>query len=907
MNSAIKSAWAKPAWSNDVELGHELLVDAGPSQLWAAQRNALLHHRFVEQAASAAASPAVISRERSLSYGELDAESTQVACRLAHSGVGAGSLVGVVMEKGWEQIVACLGVLRSGAAYVPIDPRWPGKRLRDLLGSAGISQVLTQPQFRNSVDWPDSVSVSQVARLAADAVVGTAPNVVVSPGDLAYVIYTSGSTGIPKGVMIEHGCALNTVLDVNDELSLTSADRVLALSALNFDLSVYDIFGPLSVGGAVVIPSPGDEREPGNWLRLMADGGVTVWNSVPALMAMLCAHAISSPPPPDLLSPRAVLLSGDWIPTSLPADIWKLFPDSTLWSLGGATEASIWSIWHRITPMDASLASIPYGVSMKNQRVFVADAAMRPRPHWVPGEIFIGGAGLARGYLGNAAQTAKSFVIDPATGTRLYRTGDWGRLLPSGEIEFLGREDMQVKIGGHRIELGDVESALLSCAGVRGAVGTVCGDRGAASLIAHVLLEPGVRQSGLELKKQLEELLPRYMVPSVIAVREEFPLTANGKVDRAALRHVRDEAATAGEVALPADAEEKLLLEIWGRFFDASALSVTDNFFELGGDSLKAVRLVSVLRREAGVELPVSALFGSPDIRSLAQLLRELRASAGGRDHRCAVVPIQAGGTAVPLIFAHPVGGDVLCYSELGKRLREDQPFYALQSRDRPEEELTLEELAADYARAILRDVPGPRYRLGGWSMGGVLAMELARELESQGCLIDFVIAIDVLEGPGQPRRALDGRGGLLSWLGRDLAGLTGLPWVPPGGGGAVDSPSELFESLRSQGVLPADIDPAEFDAMFARFESNARALHGYRPKSFDGSMYFLRAESGATFQAAEGWRSLCRGRFEEITVPGDHYTVLKSANIDAVASSIRSILAQPRMGPVLSMNLDRS
>jgi amino acid adenylation domain-containing protein len=890
VNSAVRSAWAKRAWANDFELDYKPLVDTGPDQVWAPQARALLHHRFVEQAVRRSAFPAVISRERSLTYGELDTESTQVACRLARRGVGVGSLVGVVMEKGWEQIVACLGVLRSGGAYVPVDPRWPSKRLHNLLESAEVSQVLTQPQFRDSLDWPKAVSVSQVERLAADAVVGTAPQVAVFPGDLAYVIYTSGSTGIPKGVMIEHGPAVNTVLDVNDELSLTAADRVLALSALNFDLSVYDIFGPLSVGGAVVIPSPGDEREPGNWLRLMADSGVSVWNSVPALMAMLCEHAKSAPLPPTLLGPRAVLLSGDWIPVSLPADIWELFPDTTLWSLGGATEASIWSIWHRITPADASMASIPYGVSMKNQRVFVADAAMRPRPHWVPGEIYIGGAGLARGYLGNAAQTAQSFVVDPATGTRLYRTGDWGRLLPNGEIEFLGREDMQVKIGGHRIELGDVESALLSCAGVRGAVGTVCGDRGKTRLIAHVLLEPGVRQSGLELKKQLEKVLPTYMVPAVIAVRDEFPLTANGKVDRAALSHVSDETATTGDVELPADADEKLLLTIWTRFFDAPALSVTDNFFDLGGDSLKAVRLASVLRREAGVEMPVSALFGSPDIRSLAQRLRELRASAGGRNHRRVVVPIHTEGTAVPLVLAHPVGGDVLCYSELGKRLRDDQPFYALQSRERLEEEPTLEELAADYARAVLRDVPGPRYRLGGWSMGGVLAMELARELEAHGCLIDFVIAIDVLEGPGQLRQPLDGHRGLLSWLGRDLAGLTGLPWFP-GDDSAVDSPSALFESLRSQGVLPMDIDPREFDAMFARFASNARALYGYRPKPFDGPVYFLRTESGATSQAAAGWRSVCRGRFDEIVVPGDHYTVLKSANVDAVAARIRSIL----------------
>ncbi|MER6832256.1 amino acid adenylation domain-containing protein [Streptosporangium sp. NPDC000563] len=854
-------------------------------------RDVLLHHGFVERAAALPHAIAVVAVDRSLTYGELDAESARLACLLRRNGADTESLVAVVMEKGWEQVVACLGTLRSGAAYVPIDPQWPNRRLADVLGAAGISLVLTQPHLRETIDWPAGVSVFEVDWPAADAAVENAPDVRISPGDLAYVIYTSGSTGVPKGVMIEHGPAVNTVLDVNEELSLRADDRILALSALNFDLSVYDIFGPLSVGGAVVIPAPGDEREPGNWLRLMANNGVTVWNSVPALMTMLCEYTRSGTMPANLLPPRAVLLSGDWIPVSLPSDIWNIFPQAELWSLGGATEASIWSIWHRITPSDGALNSIPYGVSMRNQHVFVADKAMRPRPCWVPGEIYIAGAGLARGYLGDEARTAENFVVDPSTRARLYRTGDWGRLLPNGEIEFLGREDMQVKIGGYRIELGDVEAALLSCPGVRGAVANVYGDRGRKRLTAHVLQEPGATCSIARLKKLLRERLPEYMIPSVISVRDEFPLTANGKVDRSALASVQGDLSAESIIEPPADAEERLLLEIWGDFFNVPKPSVTDNFFELGGDSLRAVRLASVLRHRIGVEMPVSALFGSPTVRSLAQWLRSTK-EAPGSSVRPVVVPIRTEGTAAPLIFIHPVGGDVLCYSELGKRLGENQPFYVVQSRDRHGESPAFEELVADYAQAILRDVPGDRYRIGGWSMGGMLAMELAREVESLGRPVDCAIVVDVLETPENLERAEVSQDRLLAWLGRDLAGLTGHPW-PHGEdeGGTFGSTSELLVALRSREVIPEDIDLVDFEAIFGRFEVNARALCRYRPKHFKGAVHFLQAESGGGTEVAEAWRSVCRGPFEQTLVPGDHYTVLNSTNVDAVASHIRRIL----------------
>ncbi|CAM5484742.1 amino acid adenylation domain-containing protein [Streptomyces afghaniensis] len=634
MNSVANSAWLAPAWANDPATaagGGGLQPTPAPG--FASDHT--LHGRFVERAARTPDAVAVISRDRRLTYGDVDAESARVASLLVEHGTTKGTLVGVVMDKGWEQVVGSLGVLRSGGAYVPVDPRWPAQRLAEVIAAAGLETILTQPALRDVVDWPDGVTVLDVEAPSPveNAAVHTAPDVPVTPRDVAYVIYTSGSTGVPKGVVIEHGPVVNTILDVNDELSLSADDRVLGLSALNFDLSVYDIFGPLSAGGAVVLPGPEDAREPASWLALMAEESVTVWNSVPALMAMVCEHLASSedtgprsPGAPSSL--RAVLMSGDWIPVALPDEIRRFFPRAALWSLGGATEASIWSIWHRIVPEDATLPSIPYGTSMRNQKVFVADSLLRPRPTWVVGEICIAGAGLAREYLGDTEKTAKSFTVSPSTGERVYRTGDWGRLLPGGEIEFLGRDDMQVKVGGYRIELGDVEAALLRCPGVTGAVVTAPGDRNRKRLVAHVVLEEGAGRTGADVRKAAEEFLPPYMLPSLVTVWDALPLTANGKVDRASLARHEEEPDPEDENARPDTEEEQVLLSLWKDFFETSSLSVLDNFFELGGDSLRAVRLMAVVRKELNVSLPVSTLFSAPTIRSLAGRVQESRAAA---------------------------------------------------------------------------------------------------------------------------------------------------------------------------------------------------------------------------------------------------------------------------------------
>lgn len=436
---------------------------------------ALLHDAVVRQALRTPGRAGVISPSGSLSYGELLGRAMAVADLLRRAGASVGDVVAVAMEKGPDQIVGALGALLAGAAYLPIDPDQPRTRRDRMLADAQVRCVLTSAGIGED-GYGDGViiAVNHVPPMPLDTVV---PAHRVNPDNLAYVIYTSGSTGAPKGVMITHRSALNTVHDINTRFRVTASDRVLGLSSLGFDLSVYDIFGPLAVGGCLVLPDPALRGDPSHWATLVRDYAVTVWNSVPAQAQML-ADYLATDRTIELPALRLALLSGDWIPVTLPGELRARMPDLQLVSLGGATEAAIWSIAYPIGEVDPEWRSIPYGTPLANQTFHVFDSALRPCPDWAVGELHIGGVGLALGYFGDTKKTAERFIRHPVTGERLYRTGDLGRYLPDGNIELLGRDDFQIKIRGHRIELGEVEAALLSHPAVaRAAAVVVDGDR----------------------------------------------------------------------------------------------------------------------------------------------------------------------------------------------------------------------------------------------------------------------------------------------------------------------------------------------------------------------------------------------------------------------------------------------
>lgn len=415
-----------------------------------------LHQPIVAQAMATPDRLAVIDSTGQLSYAELVKRAAAIAGKLKELGCREQDRIAIVMEKGVHQVTAVLGTLFAGAVYVPIDPKQPEVRRQAMVEQANIRYVLTVST--NALTWSGSVLT-----IAVDQVMPQQDPLILpeqNPDLPAYIIYTSGSTGQPKGVVISHRAAANTIEDMNRRFGMTDQDRVLGLAQLSFDLSVYDMFGPLSVGGALVYPHPERQTDPSHWTELIEQHAITVWNSVPALMQMLVTY-LDSAPVGNVDSLRLAWLSGDWIPLTLPDRMQSHFPSAEIISLGGATEAAIWSIYHPYNGLQADWSSIPYGRPLANQGFRVLDEQMRDCPVWVIGELYITGVGLADGYAGDQRLTEERFFCHPVDGQRLYRTGDLGRYTPGGDIEFLGREDNQVKVRGHRIELGEIEAALL--------------------------------------------------------------------------------------------------------------------------------------------------------------------------------------------------------------------------------------------------------------------------------------------------------------------------------------------------------------------------------------------------------------------------------------------------------------
>ncbi|MFR9779386.1 amino acid adenylation domain-containing protein [Micromonospora sp. MS34] len=588
-----------------------------------------------ERAAAQPDAPAVITPDGGLTHGEVVDRARRLAVRLRELGATTGQLVAVVLDRCAEQVPAVLGVTRAGAAYLPIEPAWPDARRVDLLDQGGVRIVVTTPRLRDELAWPAGLRLVTLddpeVRAADPAAAGPGP----APDDLAYVIFTSGSTGRPKGVMIDHRGAANTVQDVNARFGVTPTDRVLGLSALSFDLSVYDVFGALAAGAAVVLPVPGRAADPEHWGDLVRRHRVTVWNSVPALMQAWVDAPAAHPDPADSTL-RVVLLSGDWIPVRLPDAIRARHPRAAVHSLGGATEASIWSIHFPIDAVGADWTSIPYGRAMANQTMHVLDARLAPCPVWTPGELWIGGAGVALGYWADPERTGERFLRHPVTGERLYRTGDLGRWLPDGNIEFLGRDDDQVKLNGFRIELGEITATLSRQPGVAEAVTVVDTNPGTGrrQLVGYVVpADPAAPVPAETLRAGLARTLPEYMVPHHYPVLDRIPLSANGKVDRNALPSPWTGPDPAGDRAAPGDEVERSILAIWQEALGRDDFGVADNFFELGADSLHAVRILGRLREEFGIEpdadegLPM--LFDSPTVAELADTVRGLLRERG--------------------------------------------------------------------------------------------------------------------------------------------------------------------------------------------------------------------------------------------------------------------------------------
>ncbi len=590
---------------------------------------ALLHELVARAAARRPDAVAVVTPGAETTFRTLTENAHRIAHRILDGpGVEPNEIVAVSMRPGAAQVSAQLGVLHSGAAYVAVDPDLPEARRLSLLDRCSVRAVVTDPELRDALVWPDGVTVLTAEDEDTRNRSTERPERRQGHDDLAYVIFTSGSTGEPKGVMITHRSAANTVQDINRRFGVDEDDRTMALAPAGFDLSVYDVFGVLGAGGAVVVPDPARGNDVAHWSQLIGRYGVTIWNSVPAPMRMWI-DSLGDGAVPRGCRLRLALLSGDWIPVDLPDRIREKLPAMRVISLGGATEGSIWSIHHPIGAVRPDWASIPYGKPLANQTMHVFNQWLEPSPVGVTGEIHIGGVGVAQGYLGDPGRTAERFLVHPVTGERVYRTGDLGRYLPGGDIEILGREDFQVKINGYRVELGEIEAALLRRPGVRTALVTAPAHvrTGQRQIAAYVVPEPGADPDPAELRGALTAVLPGYMVPSRFLTLDALPLTPNGKIDHKALPTPwNDDSGTTAPRVTPRSPVEERLFRLWAQQLGHDDFGVEEGFFDIGGDSLHAVGLLALLRTEFGTDADleqemVEGLFMNASIASFAELV----------------------------------------------------------------------------------------------------------------------------------------------------------------------------------------------------------------------------------------------------------------------------------------------
>jgi amino acid adenylation domain-containing protein len=861
-------------------------------------REACLHHLFAAQAERTPDALAVIDAVRGerLTYRELGRLADRLARRLRSLGVGPDVPVAICLRRSPAMTVAVLATLAAGGAYVPIDPTYPRERLEMMLAIAKPRVLLTETGLREALpagEFP-VLCLDVEEEEAGDA--DDLRAVPVSPDNLAYVIFTSGSTGVPKGVAMPHRPLVNLMAWQLESSTLGAGAKTLQFASLSFDVSCQELFSTWAAGGTLVLISEELRLDAAALLDVLR--GLAVERLFMPFVALqqLAEIAAEREDFPEAL--REVVTAGEQLQiTQAVAALFTRLPEARLFNQYGPSETHVATAYTLPGAASGWPALPSIGVPVANTRILLLDAALGPVPVGVPGELYIGGDCLARGYLARPDLTAERFVPDlfGSGGERLYRTGDLARWRPDGTLDFLGRTDQQLKIRGFRVEPGEIEAALAAHPAVREAAVVAREDLGGARRLAAYVVAQGVDESAASLqvspsalRSWVRERLPDYMVPSVFQFLEALPLTPSGKVNRRALPALQASAAGEEEGAVPPRTPlEEDLAAIWRGLLGIERVGVHDSFFELGGHSLLAVRLLARVRRQLGKDLPLASLFASPTIGHLAALIeREDSVSSA----RAPLVELQkGGGTKRPLFLVHPVGGSVFCYLQLARALGADQPVYGLQypDDDSAAAPASLEELAGRYLNELRAVQPAGPYRLGGWSMGGVVAFEMARQLAANGEEVEQLAVLDV-PAPGRGATADDQT--VLAWFARDLAGLLAKPLpadlgeVPPG------APlPEVFAWAQRAGLLPDDLDFATALRRFEIFKTNLRLVESYAAQPYPGRLHLFRA-ADSHFQdpgdSTLGWGSLAAG-VDLRQLPGDHWAIVRPPVVEEVAAAL--------------------
>jgi amino acid adenylation domain-containing protein len=863
---------------------------------------------FEEQAARDPFATALVFEGRTLTYDELNCRANQLAHRLRAFGVGPESLVGICAERSFEMVVGLLGILKAGGAYVPLSPSEPEARLRQMIADAGIAVVVAQDSARE--EWRDLAD--HVVRLtpAFDAIDRESernPDVAIDPHNLAYSIWTSGSTGKPKGAMNTHASLMNILRWMEEAHPLEPGDRVLQKTAFNFDVSILEFFCPLIAGATLVIAKPGGHRDPQYLAALMADERVSVVHFVPSMLdAFLQAREIDR-----CASLRTVICIGEAVTPALSREFFARCA-ARLHNMYGPAEAAV-AVTH--WPCSAAdTATVPIGGPIANTQIHVLDGSFQATPVGVPGEIYIGGVNVGRGYLGRPDLTADRFVPDPFSivpGSRLYRTGDRARRLPDGTLEFLGRRDYQVKIRGNRVELGEIESALADHPAVQIAVVTVNDDAARGrTLAAYYVPNGGASCDAIELRDYLKSRLPDYMIPSDFVRLESFPRTSSGKVDRKALP--RPDARTLTDLPVaPRDTVELELTHIWKDLLGKESVGVCDDFFLVGGHSLLAVRLLARIRDAFGQDVPLAAFYQNPTIEQIAV---SLRANDGSKS-ASPLIAIKPGKTgAPPLFLMHAAGGRSINYYGLARAIYTDHPIYGLE--DVTGVDLSVVEMAARYVAAVRGVQPHGPYHLAGWSTGATVAFEMSRQLRAAGEDIGLVGLFDGFS-PYTPKLSASdpdaASARVLSTIARNLSIFSGqhltITDSDLAGLSAEERMAYFLAEAKSRNVFPPDLSMADVRAFLDASDRHVRAFWSYVPAVSDERLVLFRSADPLEWAIEEetelaelpefGWQKLSSQPVVVHLVPGNHVTMFQQPNINALARVLAGELEEARVGQV--------
>ncbi|UCD41383.1 MAG: amino acid adenylation domain-containing protein, partial [Chloroflexota bacterium] len=832
-------------------------------------------------------------------YAELDTLANQLAHQLILRGAARGNPIGLYVDRSLAMIVGIIGILKAGCCYVPLDPTYPPDRIDYILVDTQTPLVVTQPHLSSQLNFPEK------SLLALDdewALISNEPKIsdknYVDESDLAYIIYTSGSTGKPKGVMVTHGNLFYSTaarLQYYNEI----VGSFLLLSSFSFDSSIAGIFWTLCSGGKLVLPPTRIEQDMNQLAKTIADQEVTHTLCLPSLYMLILDLADNS----RLSSLKTVIVAGEASQPELVSRHYSTLPQTKLYNEYGPTETSVWSTVYKI-PTNHDRDKVPIGRPIPNVRNYILDPNQRPVPIGVPGELCIGGVGVSRGYLNSSELTNKKFIQSSIPGVphgRLYHTGDRARYLPDGNIEFLGRIDHQIKIRGNRVELGEIESILRRMPGVKDAVVISRKDR----LIAYVITDP--EHSLLtDWRSYLIDHLPDYMIPSDLIALEAFPLSPNGKLDREALP-IPDSDKSNDVYTAPTTSTEKALADIWEEILGIDQVGIHDNFFELGGDSLISIRVFARIADQFDVNLPLSVLFTETTIEQLAaRILKEKDDS----EPLSLLVPIQPKGYKLPFFCIHGITGDVLWFRNLGQLMAPDQPFYGIQARGldgiEPAND-TIPQMATSYLEELKKVQPVGPYFLGGASLGGTVALEMAQQLQQHGEEVALLIMFDhppnyIKNDKGKLLQLIPGSIQIMRNLPNWASAIRDLGWkavfqriqrkVRVGKKLLNGRSEDKLDSVDAADILDYGNQLPEFRQRM--IEAHWHAINNYLASQYDKPVLLLQSKSQpllSTERPEAAWEYLATGDLTVINIPGSHEGMFKEPHVHTLAHELMTQL----------------